>query len=354
MKIGFFDPYLNTLGGGEKYMLTAASFFSKKHHVSIFWDDADIVKKAQEKFGFDTEKIHVTRNIFSSSYSVLQRIFLTQDYDVIFYLSDGSIPLLGCKKLYVHFQFPVEWVSTTGLLNRFKIKRVTKFICNSAFTKSYIDKTFGVHSLVIYPPVDTFSPNIVTKKNIILSVGRFQKNSDGRWVKKQDVLIETFKKMIDGGLKGWELVLAGSFLPEDKKYMQELNDMIKNYSIRIMENISLGELHKLYCEAKIYWHATGFKENITEYPDRTEHFGISTVEAMQQGAVPVVIGSGGQPEIVTDGINGFLWQTEDELIEKTQSLIRSTTLYDDFQKKAKETAKQFTTERFVEALQKLL
>ncbi len=354
MKIGFFDPYLDTLGGGEKYMLTAASFFSRKHRVSLFWDDAAILPKAQEKYGFDTEGIKITRNIFTPSYSVLQRILFTQDFDAIFYLSDGSIPLVGSKKLFVHFQFPVEWIKVNGLLNTFKIKRVTKFICNSKFTKSYIDKTFRVKSLVIYPPVDEFSSNIVTKRNIILSVGRFQNNNDGRWVKKQDVLIDVFRKMVDKGLKGWELILAGSYLPEDKKNMHALKEMVQGYPIRIEENIPLGTLHQLYCEAKFYWHATGFGENLVEYPDRTEHFGISTVEAMQQGAVPLVINAGGQPEIVKDNENGMLWETPEELLEKTVLLMKNDALYQKLQEHAKETSRVFTTERFDEQLEKLL
>lgn len=354
VKIGFFDPYVDTLGGGEKYMLTAASLLSKKHTVSLFWDNPQVLQKAQEKFGFDTEKIHVEKNIFTPSHSSLQRILLTQDFDTIFYLSDGSIPLLGSKKLYVHFQFPVEWVKVSGLLSRFKIKRVTKFICNSEFTKSYIDKTFGIRSVVIYPPIDEFSSNTVEKKNVILSVGRFQKNSDGRWVKKQDMLIDTFQRLVDTGLKDWKLVLAGSYLSEDKKTVKELQQMIKGYPITIEENATLATLHKLYCEAKLYWHATGFGENLAEYPHRTEHFGITTVEAMQQGAVPIVINAGGQPEIVKEGENGMLWETQDQLMKKTSALIKNVSLYSHLQEGAKQTAKAFTTDVFAQHIQKLI
>ena len=42
MKFGFYSPYLDTFGGGERYMLTLASHLSQKHEVDIFWDDPSV------------------------------------------------------------------------------------------------------------------------------------------------------------------------------------------------------------------------------------------------------------------------------------------------------------------------
>ena len=44
-------------------------------------------------------------------------------------------------------------------------------------------------------------------------------------------------------------------------------------------------------------------------PERFEHFGITTVEAMAYGCVPIVPALGGQLEIVGDGRNGRLWRS---------------------------------------------
>ncbi len=52
-----------------------------------------------------------------------------------------------------------------------------------------------------------------------------------------------------------------------------------------------------------------------------EHFGITTGEAMSAGCVPVVINKGGQPEIVRDGVDGFVWNDSRELKEITLKLI---------------------------------
>lgn len=335
-------------------MLTAASVLAKKHSVFLFWDDASILEKARSRFGLDVDKIRFSPNIFTPKYSLLQRILLTQDYDVIFYLSDGSIPLLGAQRLYLHFQFPVEWVENPSLLSYFKIKRVSAFVCNSRFTKEYIDKKFGVKSKVLYPPVERFSESSLGKENMILSVGRFQKNSEGKLVKKQDMLMNTFRDMVDNGLRNWELVLMGGVLEKDEEIVDELKATAKGYPIRIIPNVGMGALHNAYCRAKIYWHGAGFGEDLKTHPERAEHFGISTVEAMQKGAVPVVISAGGQKEIVEDGENGYLWDSLQQLEKKTQQLITDISLWKKLSESAVKDAQKFTKDRFAEELTKII
>ena len=38
MKIAVYSPYLDTFGGGEKYMITIAETLSSKHVVEVFLD----------------------------------------------------------------------------------------------------------------------------------------------------------------------------------------------------------------------------------------------------------------------------------------------------------------------------
>ncbi len=51
-----------------------------------------------------------------------------------------------------------------------------------------------------------------------------------------------------------------------------------------------------------------------------KHFGITTVEAMSAGAVPVVIDSGGQRETVDHEVNGFRWSELTELQNYTRRI----------------------------------
>jgi len=347
MKIGIFDPYLDTLGGGEKYMLTAAMCLSKRHQVSVFWDRPDMLQRAEERFGLDLSKVTCVRNIFSKQVSLVTRLTTSAPFDAIFYLSDGSIPVVLSKKLYLHAQFPMPWVNGKSLGNRLKMLRVTKIISNSEFTKQHTDKTFGTNSVVVYPPATGEFPKFpMQKTNTILSVGRFGIVGEKSTFKKQEEMIRAFKKMIDAGLTQWKLILVVSYRQEDREKTKFLFDEIKGYPIDIRTNVSFEELHKLYATAKIYWHASGFGEDLDKYPQRAEHFGIATVQAMEQGAVPVVINAGGQPEIIRNGENGFLWDSEEKLIAQTHDLIKDQKLWKKISEHARQSVSGFSIDAF--------
>ena len=106
--------------------------------------------------------------------------------------------------------------------------------------------------------------------------------------------------------------------------------------------------------AKIYWHASGFGEDVEKHPELAEHFGMSTVEAMGAGVVPVVINTGGQKEIVTDGENGLLWNTLEELLEKTKQVVQDENLRTELSQNAMKRARDFGKERFYNEVQRLI
>jgi len=354
MNIGIYSPYLDTLTGGEKYIFTAASCLALEHKVTIFWDDPSILDKASEKFKVDLSKVSVSRNIFDKNTGLVKRFFSTLSYDRIFYLSDGSIPIVGAKKLFLHFQFPVEWVNSNSFLFLFKRSRVAKIICNSHFTKKYIDKKFNIKSFVLFPPATINREPILKKENIILTVGRFSILPNGKDFKKLELLVDAFKKFQKRRLKGWKLVIVTSVRPEQEDRFEEFKKRAKSGYISVYKNATFEEITRLYSEAKIYWHAAGYGENLEKYPERAEHFGISTVEAMSHGAVPIVINAGGQTEIIKQGENGFLWETEDQLVELTHKVVVDKELFAKISENAFSSANNFSTERFCEELNHLI
>ncbi len=353
MRVGIFDPYLDTLGGGEKYMLTAASCLAMDHEVFVLWDkDLNILKKAEKRFSLDLKKVKLSENFFKYE-SFLKRFNLSKKYDAILFLSDGSIPFVK-SKLFIHLQFPIEWVEKSGAWQNVKLKRIHKVICNSNFTKDFVDKKLGTKSIVVYPPSSVyFNDSKIKKENIILTVGRFGLLPNGGYFKKQDFMINTFKEMIDKGLKNWKLVIVVSYIEKYKEELEKLKKTAKNYPIEFIENSSFDNLSKIYQKAKIYWHASGFNEDLKKNPERAEHFGISTVEAMSSKAVPVVINAGGQKEIVDNKENGFLWDTKDELIKKTLEIIKDDDLRIKMSAKASKKAKEFSNEIFCENIRKI-
>ena len=70
--------------------------------------------------------------------------------------------------------------------------------------------------------------------------------------------------------------------------------------------------------AAIFWHACGLNET---KPERIEHFGMTTVESMQNYCVPIVIDGGGQREIVEQGKSGYRFSTLSQLQEHSLTVI---------------------------------
>jgi glycosyltransferase involved in cell wall biosynthesis len=77
-----------------------------------------------------------------------------------------------------------------------------------------------------------------------------------------------------------------------------------------------------------------------------EHFGITTVEAMAAGAVPIVHGSGGQTEIVRRGVDGHLWSTVPELVARTVEVAGDRVLRERMMKAAIASALRFSRQVF--------
>ena len=141
-------------------------------------------------------------------------------------------------------------------------------------------------------------------------------------------MISAFKQMVDEGLKDWELHLAGGTTPGEihSDYLKKLHLGAKGYPVFIHADIAFEDLVKLYSESAVYWHASGYGEDENREPIKFEHFGITTVEAMASGCVPVVINKGGQPEIVQHGKNGYLWSSVNELKKYTLYMVENLEL----------------------------
>lgn len=311
------SPYLDHLGGGERYMLYLSSVVESLGYELFFaWDNVDDIQKLSTQLGIKLNRVQLDAKIKKLYFegSALSMFSSTRVYDLVVYLSDGSIPLLGGKRNLLHIQVPFHDVAGRSIGNQIKQRFIYATVVNSEFTKSIIDKEYGISSYVAYPPVQLLKQG-KNKDKIILSVGRFDPSLN---VKHQDILIESYKQL-SKEIPGWKLVLAGG--SSDDAWMAKLKSLAVGYAIEFYENISHSELANLYETATIYWHAAGYQVDELKYPELTEHFGISTVEAISAGCIPLVVPFGGQKEILKD--SSFHWQTMEELQDKTMELINN-------------------------------
>ena len=338
MKAAIYNPYLDTLGGGERYTLSFAKVLSDEGwDVDVEWKKPEIKKSLESRFGLDLSSINIVPDIKRGD-----------GYDLCFWVSDGSIPMLRARKNVLHFQVPFHDVNGDSLLNKMKMIRINKIVCNSIFTKNFIDKEYGVKSIVVYPPVPTESIKPKRKENVILAVGRF---SQLKQSKRQDILVEAFKKMFDDGLKNWKLIIAGGVEIGIGEFLYNLEKSVKGYPIEIIKSPDFKTLKDLYGKAKIFWSASGFGEDEIKNPEKMEHFGMSVVEAMAAGAIPVIYNAGGHKEIIVNYENGFLWSSVDDLIKQTHLAIEKR---NDLAKHIVESSEKYGYEKFRKAIIEIL
>ncbi len=340
MKAAIYNPYLDTLGGGERYTLTFAKVLADNGwKVDMEWKDAGIKELLETRFGMDLTNINI-----------VDAVNRGDGYDLCFWVSDGSIPTLRSRKNILHFQVPFHDVSGRSLINKMKLFRINKIICNSLFTKKIIDKEYGVSSIVVYPPVPVNEIKSKRKENLILYVGRF---SQAMQSKRQDILIKAFKKLFDAGID-WKLVLAGGGGLGVGDYLDKLKKEAEGYPIAIIESPDFEILKELYGKSKIFWSASGYEEDEDKFPEKVEHFGITVVEAMAGGCVPVVYNAGGHKETVREGVNGFLWIKISSLVSKTKELISDTKTWRRLSIQSRKDALVFLTNRFEEEVLSLI
>ncbi len=325
MKIALYSPYIHILGGGEKYLLTIAEVLSYDHHVEVILPGTkeeieNERARIHRRFAdLDLHKVHMINGPFSSRHTWRERSSFTKNYDVFFYVTDGSFFWSRAAKNCVIIQSP-DTLNLTSIMDKIKLSRWKHKLCYSKYVFNWLENKWGFEAKVLPPAIDPSSFVMGEKENIVISVSRFSKNPHD---KKQLKMIRAFKDLVDDNkLPGWKYIMMGGLSDhkDEHEYYHQITTEAKGYPIEVIANSSFDTLLENYAKAKIFWHATGFEDDLKEHPEKAEHFGITTVEAMASGAVPVVVNAGGQPEIVWDGHDGYLWDSIDELKSKTIQL----------------------------------
>lgn len=356
MKVGIYSPYLDTLGGGEKYVLTIAEILSREYDVKVFLDSHlqtfDISKlksQIESRFSLDLSRCKFIKAPFGKRIHFFERMFFLKSYDILIYVTDGSLFFSTAKNGYIHVQSPFTYRAKDTFWGKFKLGSWKGVIYNSNFTFENARKNWNLKGVVIYPPVDTAKIKPLKKKKQILSVGRFFGYLKE---KKHEVLIGAFRNLYQTGkIQDWELHLAGSAGEGDKVYLEELKASAKGLPIEFHPNLPFEKLIELYGESQIYWHAMGYQE---EDPTKHEHFGITTVEAMAGGCVPVVIKKGGQLEIVEENESGLFWENIEELKKNTLELVNNGSLMEKLSKGAERRSERFSKEAFEKRIKELI
>lgn len=281
---------------------------------------------------------------------------ITKDFDV--FINGSRYSFYGnAKKNIAVVHFPKEKLSSIPINKKlpwcaFLAKKQDKgfafntdlFIPNSEFTSYWLTQKWQIpeeKKAVIYPPVTKVNAQTEKKQHQIFVCSRIEAT------KKIDLLLKAFES--SSFLKqNCTLVVAGSVKGESKEYIDSIQK-ISPSAVFYFEP-SRADLEKLYAESEIFWHAKGINE---ENPLYFEHFGITTVEAMSAGCVPIVINKGGQKEIVNESC-GFKWNTIEELVSLTENLVKNPDSIGELRKNAILRSELYTKEAFEQSFKTVL
>ena len=347
MRIALIHNSLNASGGAERLALAFAKALKESgHSVDLYVMEKTLWYKVEKLTSYnhnviDNEYVLSYYGVipFSSIYGSFLGWFSRdivgihevrrRKYDVIVATTQTLVPTF-VDILYMHFTsfipgfeylyYPDRYMYNTALriysrpaelLSRLLISLFKNMeykpmiLTNSKFSASMMSRFLGVNGLVVYPPVNVEEYLPLSRNrdrdNIILVIGRIEPA-------KNIALVPIIAKKIRNG----RFVIIGSI--GSYGYYKHIVRLVKSLRVedrvRILPNASEWQKIELLGRAKVYLH-----------PMKYEHFGISVVEAMAAGLIPVVHRSGGPwTDIVEFGRYGFSFRDEEEAI----SIIENT------------------------------
>jgi GT2 family glycosyltransferase/thiol-disulfide isomerase/thioredoxin len=311
--IAIYNSYWNTKGGGESHALSFANYFQKYETVYLVSETDFSMKELEEYYSIDLSNC---RKIVQSKIDSL----FTRRFDIFINSTFSSMLISQAKHSYYIVSFPHIDVSQAFL-------KSYKFLYNSDYTKKWAEEYWGnnLRSDIVYPigSLDTNILKITNKEKFFLNVGRF---FVGNHCKNQLDIAKAFKKFSkEHPNNEWKLVLIGSVDNNNSQsvaYLQKIENELKDLDYEIITNSSRDVLLSCYQKAYAYIHATGLGRDEKNSPDEFEHFGITPVEAMKFGSIPLVYSIGGPAELIKKIEVGYTFDSIETLSSEMNKISK--------------------------------
>jgi glycosyltransferase involved in cell wall biosynthesis len=198
-----------------------------------------------------------------------------------------------------------------------KIQRINLVLAISEYSKSHFDVAWKVPTVLVYPACNMIRPSHV-RDNVVVTAAR------GVPEKNLELFWEVARRC-----PNYEFVLLLTQDPRFVEYSRALQGNVPTNG-RVIVDPGKEVYQETLAKSRIYLHLM-----------RGEHFGITVVESMSAGCVPVVHDSGGPKEIV--GSSGLLWQKANEI---PKLLADADTSYERISRLSRERARTFSREKF--------
>lgn len=367
IRVGIYDHAGHFAGGGQRYVAEMAAIMQERYDITyIFnndvtlsdykdWFDLDLTRNDMKiiRIPFFEERKRYTADEgmvlgeVSNPFDIISRDTLNYDIFVNANMLGKVNPLSPASIFVCHF--PDQEKSRF-----FQVDKYDHLIINGDYTGEWVARRWQLKPTdKLYPPVNMYNvdSSADNKEQIILSVSRFEVSGS----KKQLELVQAFSEMCrqyPAQTQGWKLVMIGGSTPGNG-YLEEIEEAVADArcAIEIRANATVADIRDYYRRAAIFWHACGLNET---RPERVEHFGMTTVESMQNCCVPIVIDGGGQREIVEHGDSGFRFSTLEELKQLSISIMDDAQRRRQMAERAFERSHLFGLPVFKDKLERLL
>ena len=349
-RVGIYNAFLATLGGGELCTLASANVLaSLGHDVEILALPGTILEHAYERFGLAAPSSTIRLLELDPARHEEEAGERSAGYDLFLNLSHLSqVPNRAPRGfLWPWFPGPPERSECgMGFLATYE-----GVLATSHYVADWIRRLWGVTATVVYPPVTPVRRAPRRERSIIV-LGRFQESGHS---KCQLALVRAFGAAVgEGMLTGWTLDLVGGVAESDRRYLDEVRAAADGLPVRVWADVPREMLTERVGCASIAWQATGWGADPEREPECFEHFGIALVEAMSAGVVPVALGVGGACEIVSDGASGVLWDQSTGPVPATAALAADSERWTALSAAATERATRFRMQRFEAAFKNAL
>lgn len=381
MKIGIYNGSEGAVIGGTEFCTTAlAEFLGRKHDVEILHEKPSMTLADLERFhGTPLPRTRVTKlpslqpDVFPQRWA-WQRYEHEQKrtdawsapYDLFVAFTHRVPPFCASPRGFLVSLFPFScapekwsragdtWIGKLRERYHFFMwqRRMNSYRVRTAiseYSRKWTRLRWQTECGIFHPPCNT-SFSRVEKQPRILSVGRITE------MKCQLEMLDAYHELKRQAPNSWEYRTVGPLGtdPANLAYFEKAKARAAESGAKIATELSRRELTQNFETAALFWHGAGYKERPDPRPEFAEHFGITTVEAMAAGCVPLVINRGGQPELVRHGVDGFVWNTPTELVAYTRQLQGDPALVHRMSESSRLRAQHYSCDAFLKNFEEMV
>ena len=196
-----------------------------------------------------------------------------------------------------------------------------------------IKSKYDKDSEIIYPPVNINEFNSKNKKNQIVSIGRFSEE------KNHEFGIEVTSK-----INSPHYIIGNTKTKSNILYFEKLESKIKKLGpeskIKLLKNINRSDLVDYLNISKVYFHCS------------SETFGISVVESIAAGCIPIVPNNSAHKETISFKELRYEFNSIQDAQEKIKQALSGE--FDHFKKLLQESIKKYDEKTFKKSFLSIL